>query len=994
MALLAENYKKLEKSGKLKSWNLGKLKTSKRSPFMLGKFSKSYQALNRRFRSEFSRSKYTVDREAHSDNEDSDLSSAMPLLHSHSAHSLNPPTKPPRTFKQRKLDLTGDGDGSPSLFDSSNNFSRDVLSAIKEMGVVYTSTEDEGKENVEVGEEDSNESREERLTHSLPNGGFRILTMDEDSSLPRSGSPGLSHSPKALLTQLSDPSSGESPTPPSPPSPPPHPPPHPPLSPVSEGEGLAEEKEGEREDVVGEGEGDGGEGEGDGEEGEGDGGEGEGGGEEGEGDGGEGEGDGDGGHVLMSPLSADLPAVFLDLPSEHPGDQREEDEEGEVIMKGSPVVSLSGVAGPTPNSAVCTASPSGTASIHDDHPPTSADSPSALVTLRQRQQQTMHWSQSEPHPPAPAKELSVSDINLRFNPKRASVASVATEWYSADEDEEDDLNLSDSPELRETLTLLSSGANLLDDELGLFSTPPSSPPLGPHNVERGSPQPHSPSPLEICQRGAGDQEGRRNLEDEGPRPLSVSSADYDSQKLPEGDLLGTRVSVDGEGVRSVDGKGVRSGDGKGVRSVDGEGVRSVDGEGVRSVDGEGVRSVDGEGMRSVDGEGVRSVVGVGVRGVDGEDVRGVDGEGVRSVDGEGVRSEDDDRRDIVDGEFTSTGTLKRHHLPAQKGHNERGGGSEWSPAQGGHNERGGGSGWREERESSLQPSINSLEDSVRTIGPEDECHTVERGEQTLPAREVGRDAGSTDKDSSSSVVSQSGSTTLSQRQSTAVSHSADTSPNWNDSRLSTFNTALTRSATDVISKTSTGDSMVTHQHLKRSLTTVPQRSTCSRIVPRNSSCSEDFFSKHDKSEDLVGSFSEQDIAEILKSPAERVDSVPDTSSTTGSIPTLTIESAEEEEGGEKEGGRGGEGEGNTGGGREEGGQGGGGGREEGVDASLQVLSPVSSGSREVSPESVDPVIIPDTISPSMVHRLLGMQAFLAQLCRISVKKNTNLLFIA
>ena len=209
---------------------------------------------------------------------------------------------------------------------------------------------------------------------------------------------------------------------------------------------------------------------------------------------------------------------------------------------------------------------------------------------------------------------------------------------------------------------------------------------------------------------------------------------------------------------------------------------------------------------------------------------------------------------------------------------------------------------------------------------------------------------------------------MTQRHSTAKPHSADTSPNWNDSRLSTSGSALTRSATDVTPRTRTGEDAAVHRPRKCSLTTLPQRSTCSRIVAGSGSSSDNFFSKRGKSEDLVGSFSEQDIAEILKRPVERMDSVPDTSSTSGNIPTLTIESAEEveeERRGGKEGG-GGEGGENTGGG---GGEEGGGGVE-GVEGSLQVLSPVSSGSREVSPEGVEPVVIPDTISPSMVRSLL------------------------
>ena len=177
MALLAENYRKLEKSGKLKNWNTAKMKPPRnyKSSFtqLSGKFSKSYQALNRRFRSDSTKSaKSAIERDAHSDNEDPESATPL-LLTSKSASSYLPPSKPPRTFKQRKLDLTGDGDAESALIYANDDFSGDILSAIKEMGVVAVLAKEEGSE----------KSREDRFLKSLPNGGIQVLgSINDDSS--------------------------------------------------------------------------------------------------------------------------------------------------------------------------------------------------------------------------------------------------------------------------------------------------------------------------------------------------------------------------------------------------------------------------------------------------------------------------------------------------------------------------------------------------------------------------------------------------------------------------------------------------------------------------------------------------------------------------------------------------------------------------------------------------------------------------------------------
>ena len=194
MALLAENYRKLEKSGKLKNWNTAKVKPPRnyKSSFtqLSGKFSKSYQALNRRFRSDSTKSsKSAAERDAHSDSEDPE--SAIPLLETKSASSYLPPSKPPRTFKQRKLDLTGDGDAESALIYADDDFSGDVLSAIKEMGVVAV-----------LGKEESSEESNERFSKSLPNGGIQVLGSNSGDSSSQSSPTcdGVSPTPPPLLS--------------------------------------------------------------------------------------------------------------------------------------------------------------------------------------------------------------------------------------------------------------------------------------------------------------------------------------------------------------------------------------------------------------------------------------------------------------------------------------------------------------------------------------------------------------------------------------------------------------------------------------------------------------------------------------------------------------------------------------------------------------------------------------------------------------------------
>ena len=121
MQLLAENLKKLEKSGKLKNWgntNFGdklgdKFKSARRSSkkiagYALSKLGGQSTILRRGKRSP--KSKEGV-REVHSDTEEGDemSTSSTPLLQSMSTSTHNltlsavPPPKPPRTFKTKML---------------------------------------------------------------------------------------------------------------------------------------------------------------------------------------------------------------------------------------------------------------------------------------------------------------------------------------------------------------------------------------------------------------------------------------------------------------------------------------------------------------------------------------------------------------------------------------------------------------------------------------------------------------------------------------------------------------------------------------------------------------------------------------------------------------------------------------------------------------------------------------------------------------------------
>ena len=160
IAQLTENFKKLEKSGKLKSWG-GKIKAG--ASRNLGRFSKSQSALYKSFSKlrrdspkaspKASPKTQRKQLEVHSDNDSDALwaSSSTPLLLSTTASSATPPPKPPRTFKTRLFDIGPpmiECPQSPSPHPPSpqcDDFSGNVLSAIGEMGRIYSQTEETGE---------------------------------------------------------------------------------------------------------------------------------------------------------------------------------------------------------------------------------------------------------------------------------------------------------------------------------------------------------------------------------------------------------------------------------------------------------------------------------------------------------------------------------------------------------------------------------------------------------------------------------------------------------------------------------------------------------------------------------------------------------------------------------------------------------------------------------------------------------------------------------
>ena len=139
IALLEANLKKLEKSGKLQQWNLGRMysvvrRTSPRKTFSFTRFTRPGSFRRKK-------SPLVPDDNAHSDNE---LESSMPLLGG-SPNIGDRPPKPPRTYTTTVADM----DASPSsLFppEEEDTFSSDLLNTLKRLGSVYSITGMGGEE--------------------------------------------------------------------------------------------------------------------------------------------------------------------------------------------------------------------------------------------------------------------------------------------------------------------------------------------------------------------------------------------------------------------------------------------------------------------------------------------------------------------------------------------------------------------------------------------------------------------------------------------------------------------------------------------------------------------------------------------------------------------------------------------------------------------------------------------------------------------------------
>ena len=507
MALLAENYKKLEKSGKLKNWNIAKIKAPKKSSFtqLSGKFSKSYQALNRRFRSDSTKSaKLFVDRDAHSDNEDSEGSSSTPLLHSKSVNSLSPPPKPPRTFTQRRLDLTGDGDAANVLFNDGDDFSSDVLSAIKEMGVVAVSNA--------KGRRKSEESMEERLSKSLPNGGLQILSSSSSGRI----SPGPPQSPRAISPLASEPPTRAFLPPPA-------------LSPVHEGESQAAEKA-------------------------------------------QCDGKEDPANSVLSPASVDSyqTSVFSEVNNKSALESVDSVANGDGEITSADAVSTSTLVSTTFEASATSTNPpildgalvdsTGCVSLTQSDKPDDAFSEFQSAPPVELQQNSSTTSSAQ-ELKVPNTDTLNYEVRLAFDNKRFSMISVAsTDWFSADEDdgeEDNESNCSDNfPELQcpNPDSYLAVCPNPLEEEHHQFSTPPTSPPLpillGKEKTlldgaayRNNSPRPRSASSLGFLRRSEERQLGEES-QGSNTRPKSASPL---VQPLID-DLYGNGVADDRKGT--------------------------------------------------------------------------------------------------------------------------------------------------------------------------------------------------------------------------------------------------------------------------------------------------------------------------------------------------------------------------------------------------------------------------------------------------------------
>ncbi len=140
MALLEENWKKLEKNGRLQQWNLRSMYNVVKSPrktFSLSKFARPGSF--RRRKSPL----ITDDDYPHSDNElEGSLSSFHSNTHaqSHPASpdSMYPPEKPPRTYTTTYSQVESPQESKSLFKPEGDDFSSDLMNTFERLGSVYS----------------------------------------------------------------------------------------------------------------------------------------------------------------------------------------------------------------------------------------------------------------------------------------------------------------------------------------------------------------------------------------------------------------------------------------------------------------------------------------------------------------------------------------------------------------------------------------------------------------------------------------------------------------------------------------------------------------------------------------------------------------------------------------------------------------------------------------------------------------------------------------
>ena len=210
LQLLADNLTKLEKSGKMKNFAFPPASLSDRLRNTARKSSRRFSAFAK---SKISgardkllpKEKNVGLRQVQSDNEDEDmLSSSTPLLYSMSASTQNltsyptPPPKPPRTFVTKKILGQGEEEDGGLFGKNSDDFSTDILSAIKEMGVLYNAS---NAESSKVDEDVATGLPNGRIPGDMEVGKKTVQTLTKSESSPQLSHTDL-HEDKAVSNSL------------------------------------------------------------------------------------------------------------------------------------------------------------------------------------------------------------------------------------------------------------------------------------------------------------------------------------------------------------------------------------------------------------------------------------------------------------------------------------------------------------------------------------------------------------------------------------------------------------------------------------------------------------------------------------------------------------------------------------------------------------------------------------------------------------------------